>query len=133
MANQALDIRCGRETRASPRPAAGAAKSSRPLAHVPAKWTPVRRQEHAPIKESRAYSDSEGTEYALRHSGLICTLRNFTVPSPYCSAIGPSLCSPLRAWAVFCPLNTMARSRPFAVISIVFHLPPAFGIGLTSA
>src|SRR5262249_11257673 len=35
------------------------------LAHIPAKWTPVRRQEYAPIKESRAYSDSEGTEYAL--------------------------------------------------------------------
>src|SRR5215467_8020727 len=34
-------------------------------AHVPAKWTPVRRQEHAPTKESRAYPDSEGTEYAL--------------------------------------------------------------------
>src|SRR5262249_22160990 len=34
-------------------------------AHVPAKWTPVRRQEHAPMKESKAYPDSEGTEYAL--------------------------------------------------------------------
>jgi len=34
------------------------------LAHVPAKWTPVRRQEHAPIKESRACSDSKGTEHA---------------------------------------------------------------------
>jgi predicted polyphosphate/ATP-dependent NAD kinase len=33
--------------------------------HVPAKWTPVRRQEHAPTEESRACSDSEGTEYAL--------------------------------------------------------------------
>jgi hypothetical protein len=43
------------------------------LAHVPAKtcpgldprWTPVRRQEHAPNEESRARSDSEGTERAL--------------------------------------------------------------------
>src|SRR4029077_5514208 len=35
------------------------------LAHVPAKWTPVRRQEHAPKKESRACSDCEGTEHAL--------------------------------------------------------------------
>ena len=35
------------------------------LAHVPAKWTPVRRQEHAQTKESRARSDSEGTEHAL--------------------------------------------------------------------
>src|SRR5215469_3641247 len=32
---------------------------------IPAKWTPVRRQEHAPIKESRACSDSKGTEHAL--------------------------------------------------------------------
>jgi flavin-dependent dehydrogenase len=37
-----------------------------PLAHVPAKWMPVRRREHAPTNESRAYSDSTGTEYALR-------------------------------------------------------------------
>jgi NADH dehydrogenase len=37
------------------------------LAHVPAKWTPVRRQEHAPMKESRACSDSTGTEHALAH------------------------------------------------------------------
>jgi hypothetical protein len=34
------------------------------LAHVPAKWTPVRRQEHAPNKDSGARSDSEGTERA---------------------------------------------------------------------
>jgi ABC-2 type transport system permease protein len=37
----------------------------RRLAHVPAKWTPVRRQEHAQNRESRACSDSEGTEHAL--------------------------------------------------------------------
>jgi len=35
------------------------------LAHVPAKWSPVRRQEHAPNEEERACSDSIGTEYAL--------------------------------------------------------------------
>ncbi len=35
------------------------------LAHVPAKWAPVRRQEHAPLKDSKAVSDSEGTETAL--------------------------------------------------------------------
>jgi hypothetical protein len=34
-------------------------------AHVRAKRTPVRRQEHAPLKDSRARSDSEGTEHAL--------------------------------------------------------------------
>jgi putative copper export protein len=42
----------------------GAADTS-DLARVPAKWTPVRRQEHAQIKQSRACSDSEGTEHAL--------------------------------------------------------------------
>jgi len=31
------------------------------LAHVPAKWTPVRRQEHAPRLNPRACPDSEGT------------------------------------------------------------------------
>src|SRR2546425_13081302 len=43
------------------------------IAHVPAKWTPVRRQEHAPLKDARACSDSEGTEHALAgvHSGRI--------------------------------------------------------------
>jgi hypothetical protein len=30
-----------------------------PLAHVPAKWPPVRRQEHAPMKESRAWNTLE--------------------------------------------------------------------------
>jgi hypothetical protein len=37
-------------------------------AHVPAKWTPVRRQEHAQTRESRACSDSEGMEHARAHS-----------------------------------------------------------------
>jgi AcrR family transcriptional regulator len=34
------------------------------LAHVPAKWTRVRRQRHAPINESGARSDSAGMERA---------------------------------------------------------------------
>ena len=34
-------------------------------AHVPAKWTPVRRQEHAPNDESRARSDSAETQRTL--------------------------------------------------------------------
>ena len=46
-------------------------------AHVPAKarpgldpgWTPVRRREHAPLNDSRACSDSEGTEHALGERG----------------------------------------------------------------
>lgn len=38
-------------------------------AHVPAKWIPVRRQEHAPMKESRACSDSTGTEHARGAKG----------------------------------------------------------------
>ncbi len=35
------------------------------LAHVPAKWIPVRRQEHAPPKEARACPDSKGIGHAL--------------------------------------------------------------------
>jgi hypothetical protein len=35
------------------------------LAHVPAKWTPIRRQEHAPGSEWRACSASEGAEHVL--------------------------------------------------------------------
>jgi error-prone DNA polymerase len=47
--------------------ARGKPKAAPVLAHVPAKWTPVRRQEHAQNKESRACSDSEGMEQALDH------------------------------------------------------------------
>ncbi len=36
-----------------------------PQAHVPAKWTPVRRKEHAQRQEPAACSVSEGTEHAL--------------------------------------------------------------------
>ena len=32
------------------------------LAHVPAKWTPVRRKGHAPMNDSRACPDSAGTD-----------------------------------------------------------------------
>jgi hypothetical protein len=35
------------------------------LAHIPAKWTPVRRQEYAPNRESRARADSARTEREL--------------------------------------------------------------------
>jgi cyclic pyranopterin phosphate synthase len=35
------------------------------LTHVPAKWPPVRRKEHAPKNDARARSGSEGTECAL--------------------------------------------------------------------
>jgi glutamyl-Q tRNA(Asp) synthetase len=35
------------------------------LAHIPAKWPPVRRQGYAPKNDVSAYSDSAGTEYAL--------------------------------------------------------------------
>jgi hypothetical protein len=34
------------------------------LVQAPAKWTPVRRQEHEPLNESRACSDSNRTEHA---------------------------------------------------------------------
>src|SRR6266702_977467 len=67
------------------------------------------------------------------YNGLIATLRNLTTPSPNCSANGPSVCTPLRTLAVFLPSNMMERSRPLAVISMVLHLPPALGIGSTSA
>jgi predicted RND superfamily exporter protein len=49
------------------------------LAHVPAKWTPVRRQEHAPMQESRARSDSTGTEHALVKA-LVNAARNAGTP-----------------------------------------------------
>jgi hypothetical protein len=60
-----------------PQPAPAKPRRAVPLspvpAHVPAKacpgldpgWTPVRRQEHAPLNDSRACSDSVGTEHAL--------------------------------------------------------------------
>src|SRR6266404_1537359 len=70
---------------------------------------------------------------ARNYNGLIATLRNLTTPSPNCSANGPSVCTPLRTLAVFLPSNMMERSRPLAVISMVLHLPPALGIGSTSA
>src|SRR5690242_70539 len=46
-------------------PAASTAARNVMLAHIPAKWTPVRRQQYAPIKDAGAYSDSAGPEYAL--------------------------------------------------------------------
>ena len=41
----------------------------RRAAHLSAKWIPVRRQEHAPMKELRACSDSTGTEHARGAKG----------------------------------------------------------------
>ncbi len=35
------------------------------VAHVPAKWSPVRRQEHPQMQDSRTCSDSTGTEHVL--------------------------------------------------------------------
>ena len=49
-------------------PHAPSCDSSRPFAHVPAKWTPVRRQGHAQKLNPRAHSDSAGTECALPHA-----------------------------------------------------------------
>ncbi len=58
-----FDIRARREPTMSRMPAtAGGEDQPDVPAHVPA---PVRRQEHAQMKESRACSDSEGTEQAL--------------------------------------------------------------------
>jgi hypothetical protein len=39
------------------------------LAHIPAKWMPVRRQYHAPLETFRARPESEGTEHALTTAG----------------------------------------------------------------
>src|SRR5262249_62241718 len=52
-----------------------------------------------------------------RYSGLICTLRNFTTPEPYCRANGPLRCFESSTSAVFCPFSTTTRCGPFAVIS----------------
>jgi hypothetical protein len=42
------------------------------LTHIPMKWAPVRRQEYAPIKDSGAYFDSEGTKFALETEAWRC-------------------------------------------------------------
>src|SRR5919108_3513677 len=67
------------------------------------------------------------------YSGLISTLRNFTTPAPYCRAIGPL--ANLLSWVstVVVPLRTTVICGPLAVISKVFHPPPALGIGSTLA
>jgi hypothetical protein len=57
------------------------------LAHVPAKWTPVRRQEHAPKKEAGAGSDSAGTEHAPARA------------QPRAAVAAPQLRVPAWAWA----------------------------------
>jgi S1-C subfamily serine protease len=44
--------------------------AGRALAHVPAKWTPVRRQGHAPKRESRARPGSAGTGCALAAAAI---------------------------------------------------------------
>src|SRR5262249_3077306 len=44
---------------------------------------------------------------ARSYNGFIATLRNLTVPSPNCSANGPSVCRPLRTLAVCLPSNVM--------------------------
>jgi hypothetical protein len=64
---------------------------------------------------------------------LIATVRNLITPWPYWSPSAPSANRPLFTSAVFWPLRVMVICRPLAVTSYVFHLPPAFGIGLTSA
>ncbi len=53
-------------------------------AHVPAKWTPVRRQDHAPNGESRARSDAAGTERVLmfRSAGYFIQLLGRRIPLP---------------------------------------------------
>src|SRR5215211_475954 len=50
---------------ATDRIARSAAPDEAHAAHVPAKWAPVRRQEHAPLIDSRACPDSNRTGHAL--------------------------------------------------------------------
>ena len=63
-------------------------------------------------------------------SSLISTLRNFTTPLPYWSAMGPLLYFLLFSSTVLTPFNTRVRPGPSAVTSQVFHLPP-MGFDLT--
>src|SRR5207244_2507890 len=58
------------------------------LAHVPAKWPPVRRKGHAPTHEIRARPDSAGTGRALMSlplSGLLVVSIEQAVAAPMCS------------------------------------------------
>src|SRR4051794_10780566 len=92
------------------------------------KWVPALRHT-AEVALHRVRDTRDGKFY----SGLICTLRNLITPDPYCSANGPLACFESCTSTVFCPLSTTTRCGPCAVISYVFHLPPAFGIGSTLA
>src|SRR5258705_318547 len=54
-------------------------------------WTPVRRQEHAPTKESRACSDSAGMEHALGHGADGVAERLRIVLIDRAQTVGPEL------------------------------------------
>src|SRR5205809_2977 len=54
-------------------------------------------------------------------------------PLPNCRANGPSACLSSRTSTVWTPFSTTVSCEPLAVISYVFHLPPAFGMGPTLA
>src|SRR5437879_1780553 len=58
-----------------------------------------------------------GRSFLRGHSGLISTLRNFTTPAPYCSAIGPRESLLSRTSTVRVPLSVTMRCGPIAVIS----------------
>src|SRR5262245_1115553 len=75
-----------------------------------------------------------------RYRGLTCTLRHLMAPPgaslgplPNCSATGPSTNLLSSTSTVLTPFNTTTRCGPLAVISYVFHRPPALGIGATLA
>src|SRR6266511_3018613 len=66
-------------------PSTGRLTHYRPPAHVPAKWEPVRRQEHAPAKDSSTTSDAgvtvrndtgvgEGSEISIYYDPMIAKL-----------------------------------------------------------
>ena len=68
------------------------------------------------------------------YSFFTASLRTFSTPEPYCSVNVAFLAqADCAASAVFWPLSITVICRPLVVTSMVFHLPAAFGIGLTSA
>ena len=51
------------------------------------------------------------------YNGLICTLRNFTTPAPYCNAIGPLANLSSSISTVLAPFNVTVSRFPLTVMS----------------
>ena len=65
-----------------------------------------------------------------RYNVLSLTFLNFTVPAPYCSAIGPRAYFLSSMSTIFIPLTSTISFVPRAVMSMVFHFPPVFTIAI---